>query len=364
MGIGKGGKSQGGQVGGVWTERDIAAYAAELMGAPTAQAKAIPHAIGLEQDLMPLLQSHYFGTLGSSARGVSDLYSGLEAGSIASQKRYGNALLGLYGDMGAGATEVARGSLSGDVRNIYDTYTRQASQDLALGTELNAQERDIALGSARAAAQARGLNLSRQGGDLEILNTYNMGQQRLNQRRQVAGSAYQMGRDLQGYGAQVYLSPALQNSQIYSIPGLVGAGDNAIGSYGPRVLQPESQYMANIRATRLQSQAAADQANATRQAGILSGLTTLAGAAIMAPVGTFTCWVAREVYGKDNPKWLVFREWLMTSSPEWFYNLYIKHGEEFANFISNKPLLKWFIRKTMDAIISREEKRLTIAIYG
>jgi hypothetical protein len=175
---------------------------------------------------------------------------------------------------------------------------------------------------------------------------------------------YQMGRDLQNYGAQAYLSPAMQGSQIYSIPSLIGAGEGAIGSYGPRVLQPESQYLANLRGNRLQSQAAADQANATRNAGILSGLTTLAGAAIMAPVGTFSCWVAREAYGKDNPKWLAFREWLYSSSPDWFFNLYIEHGEEFAKFISDKPALKWLVRKTMDTILNVQKERVEKEIYA
>lgn len=348
-------------IGGAATQQDIAAYQAELMGAPVAQSKAIPQAIALEQALMPLLQSHYFGTMGSTARGVQDLYSGLEASSLSAQGRYGNALAGVYGQMGVASTEAARGSLTSDVRGLYDTFTRTANEDLALGTQLNAQETDIAQGAARAAAQARGLNFSRQGGDLEILNTYNMGQQRLNQRRQVAGQAYQMGRDLQGFGAQAFLQPAMQGSQVYSIPGLIGGAEGAIGNFGPQTLQMESQYMANLRASRLQAQMAQDQANATRQAGILSGLATLGSAMIMAPV---PCWVAREVYGKDNPKWLVFREWLHTSAPDWLYDLYIEHGEQFAEFISNKPALKWIVRKTMDFLVRREEKRLTYQIYG
>ena len=60
------------------------------------------------------------------------------------------------------------------------------------------------------------------------------------------------------------------------------------------------------------------------------------------------CWVAREVYGVDNPKWLQFREWMLEDSPSWFRKLYIKYGERFAKFISNKPLLKTIIRKWMD----------------
>lgn len=63
------------------------------------------------------------------------------------------------------------------------------------------------------------------------------------------------------------------------------------------------------------------------------------------------CWVAREVYGVDNPKWLLFRVWMMDDAPEWFFNLYLKHGERFARWLRNKPLIKRFIRKWMDTKI-------------
>ena len=85
----------------------------------------------------------------------------------------------------------------------------------------------------------------------------------------------------------------------------------------------------------------------------------IAGATIGAVgniLGSFAkaCWVAREVYGVNNPKWLMFREWLFKSAPKWFRNLYIKHGERFASFISNKPKLKGLIRSWMDARINTQ----------
>jgi hypothetical protein len=70
------------------------------------------------------------------------------------------------------------------------------------------------------------------------------------------------------------------------------------------------------------------------------------------PFQTPPCWVAREVYGEDNPKWVLFREWLFSKAPAWFRNLYIKYGERFAEFISNKPKLKSLIRRWMDSRIS------------
>jgi hypothetical protein len=84
--------------------------------------------------------------------------------------------------------------------------------------------------------------------------------------------------------------------------------------------------------------------------GLLSGLGGLAqGAAAMGL--KFGCWVAREAYGPDNPKWLSFRTWMYAEAPDWLFNTYMKHGERFAKFISNKPKLKSAIRWMMDKAI-------------
>lgn len=60
------------------------------------------------------------------------------------------------------------------------------------------------------------------------------------------------------------------------------------------------------------------------------------------------CWVAREVYGVDNPRWILFRDWLATDAPMWLFKSYVRYGERFAQFIHNKPILKFIIRKLMD----------------
>ena len=87
------------------------------------------------------------------------------------------------------------------------------------------------------------------------------------------------------------------------------------------------------------------QADAARSAGRTSACGSIAGAIIG------LCWVAREVYGEANPKWFKFREWMLSKAPRWFLKLYIKYGERFAEFISNKPMLKSIIRKWMDSKI-------------
>lgn len=75
---------------------------------------------------------------------------------------------------------------------------------------------------------------------------------------------------------------------------------------------------------------------------LLNAASTFAGFA------AFSCWVAREVYGATNPRWLAFREWLFDDAPDWFFKLYMTHGKRFAKFISNKPWLKSLIRRWMD----------------
>jgi hypothetical protein len=108
-------------------------------------------------------------------------------------------------------------------------------------------------------------------------------------------------------------------------------------------------------------QAATYGARAGAQGAMMGGLMSGLGSAFGGLAGgagaaggfgkLFGCWVAREVYGDFNPMWLAFREWLYTKAPKWFVKLYEKHGERFAEWISDKPRIKNLIRKWMDSRI-------------
>jgi hypothetical protein len=45
---------------------------------------------------------------------------------------------------------------------------------------------------------------------------------------------------------------------------------------------------------------------------------------------------------------------MLHESPAWFRALYLKHGEKFAEWIANKPLLKRMIRAAMDVVVDRK----------
>ena len=130
------------------------------------------------------------------------------------------------------------------------------------------------------------------------------------------------------------------------------SGQSVLGSAGyglasgPQFLNPESglgfiQNQATNAANIYNAKVAAD-------AEKFSGLASAAATAALA-----ACWVAREVYGVHNPAWMAFRYWMLNESPSWFRATYLKYGERFARFISDKPRLKARIRMWMDTKIGR-----------
>jgi polysaccharide export outer membrane protein len=70
------------------------------------------------------------------------------------------------------------------------------------------------------------------------------------------------------------------------------------------------------------------------------------------------CWVAREVYGAENPQWLLFRAWMLTEAPAWLREAYVAHGEEFASWIHDKPLVKAALKTLMDRVVERYEAQM------
>jgi polysaccharide export outer membrane protein len=67
------------------------------------------------------------------------------------------------------------------------------------------------------------------------------------------------------------------------------------------------------------------------------------------------CWVAREVYGEDDPRWMEFRAWMLTEAPDCLREAYTAHGEEFAAWLHDKPVAKAAVRALMDRVIESYE---------
>jgi len=154
------------------------------------------------------------------------------------------------------------------------------------------------------------------------------------------GAASQLG----GLGQQAFnTGQTIQQNQQQQ--GLLQQGiqqaliDAARGQYAGYVGAPNAALQAPLAALGV-TPVPETQTNSV-QPGLFNYLQLGAGLA--------ACWVAREVYGEDNPKWLQFREWVIGYSPDWFYNAYIKYGEKTAKVVSKAPILKAIIRPFMDA---------------
>jgi hypothetical protein len=118
-----------------------------------------------------------------------------------------------------------------------------------------------------------------------------------------------------------------------------------------KLYNTQSNYLANTYGAQVDALSRVAVANSTPNylsagADIFKGVGSLGGTA-----GIFACWVAREVYGADNPKWLEFREWMFTKASDNLRNFYLEYGERIAKSIRNKPKIKAIIRKWMDSKI-------------
>lgn len=78
--------------------------------------------------------------------------------------------------------------------------------------------------------------------------------------------------------------------------------------------------------------------------GAYTGSATYGGA-------TAFCWVAREVYGDDNPKWREFRSWMLSKASTRRLMRYLEHGEKIAAWIRNRPDYRAKIERWMNSKI-------------
>jgi len=174
-------------------------------------------------------------------------------------------------------------------------------------------------------------------------------------RSQAAGmgqQAYSQNRNLAGDVGMTILG---RPSSSINLGGqmLGQAQQGAAGPMGPQLFDPNvglnmamQQRGQDITFQGMQAQA--DAASSAGMMGAVGGIAQGIGAA--GGIAAF-CWVAREVYGIESGKWLQFREWMLDDSPSWFRKLYLKYGERFAKFISNKPRIKSIIRNWMNTKI-------------
>ena len=117
--------------------------------------------------------------------------------------------------------------------------------------------------------------------------------------------------------------------------------------------ESELERLNNLAIANLSANAQADAQKAASKSAAGSALGSLIGT--LGSAWIQFCWVAREVYGPNDYTWLLFRNWMTNKAPKGLYNLYLNKGEEFAKYISNKPLIKKVVKLAMDMIIKNHK---------
>ena len=304
------------KAGDVDSSADRAAQIAQVK----TQLGQTPKTLGATSGLFDLLEDQSTRA-GALQRSELELQRESDVGAL---QRFAPQVVEAYREADPYSTEIA------------ESMSRKAMGQLTPEEERNVQQRS------RQASLARGRI-----GDSSSLAAEALG--RSDYTAQFAQPAFSMNRQLAGdVGMTILGRPSSAIGLGNQMLGQATAG--AQGQMGPQLFDPNMGINMALqqRGQDVTFQGMQAQANAARQSSG-GGLMDFAGSIGSALITK--CWVAREVYGIDNPKWLQFREWLTYEAPSWFDRLYVKYGERTAKFISNKPRIKSIIRKWMNTKI-------------
>jgi len=77
------------------------------------------------------------------------------------------------------------------------------------------------------------------------------------------------------------------------------------------------------------------------------------------------CWVAAEIFedGMYGAKTSACRHYIGNIGPKWFKRFYVKHGESFAAFIHDKPIIKAILRPLFEYFAWRGRESVEV-VYG
>lgn len=241
-------------------------YLGEMQSALNAQAGIQGQLLGLEKQYTPQYQElqkqalmGQMGVLGSLYGQAIPQSEALGSQMLASQGR-------LYQGIGQQALGAYQAGLSPATMGLYNSIMQNAQTGLSAGYGLTPQQEQMAQQSARAAMSARGLAGGNQGVAKEILNSYQLGQDRYQTALANATSAYGLGIGQSANAYQMYGQPLMGQVNNISPSGLLNQAGAGYGALGARLFQPESQYNASLIGANIQNQMSTDMANAQIQA--------------------------------------------------------------------------------------------------
>lgn len=206
--------------------------------------------------------------------------------------------------------------------------------ELKAGGDLSPAQLRLTQQTTRGAQAARGMGFGMGDSLREVLGTLDYSRGLKNER---LNNAIQVG----NFNQRVVGDPFMAFSGRPSQP----QGSNVMAPQYADFNNDLSSFMANDEMMAFNAgQNSKNRTSAMVGAGI-GALGSIAGGAML-------CWVARAVYGEENPLWQKFRDWLTTKAPEDVRDLYLTIGPKLAERVAQRPKLKAALRRVMDEKIA------------
>jgi hypothetical protein len=234
---------------------------------------------------------------------------------------------------------------------LREKMGQNVTDDLALGRSVSDGERRNVQQAVRGQQTARGNISGVAAATQEVMAQSQFGENRYQQRTQNAGAFLAGTTPLSQFGQ---LQGAARGAAPYRPSGVSGIGQNMnAGNQAAQFAQQSFGTQAQVYNTQMSNQSNPWMEGLGMAVGTASqiGAASLTGGGSLIP--SLTCWVAREVYGEDNPKWKEFRSWVLNDADEDFREFYLANGEKIAESIKDKPEVKASLRKWMDTKIKK-----------
>lgn len=234
---------------------------------------------------------------------------------------------------------------------------QKVAGELALGTGISEDQARIAEQDIRSAQASRGNLYGNAASAAEVLAKFNVGQQ-MQQQRIANVQSYLGLNPIQG--GQVMATPP---SATGFTPNIQAPVANAPFMGGQQFLQGAGVNAENYRTQMSGYNAQLSYMASTYQNPIAAGIGAAQGiGGLGIGIAGLVCWVAREVYGEDDPKWLMFREWMLRYSPRWMLYGYLKYGPRIAKLIRGHDGVKAVLRRWMDEKVRIVYKAQSICV--
>lgn len=320
-------------------------YAQQTRDTLATQIKLMPELFAAEQQFQPQFAQLQMDIANQMTPQLLDLYSQtqprlaqMDAAALAKQRE---ADIAAVEDLGPRAYEAMQ-NIDPNRAALLDSLMADAQSGMDSGGQLTGVQQRNLQQNIRGAQAARGMGMGPSDALYEAAELQLGQERRQQQNRADAMKALTMQQALMGDPFMQILGKPSGTSPMMAAQTAAAGGGMSPG----QLFNPESQYAQSVYNNNAMGTLQARMATSANKMGLWGA--GISGIGDMASAGITKCWVAREVFGESNIKWMAFYVWKEQVGPRWFRSIYNKYGEWFAAFIRTKPRIKGMVKNWME----------------